>query len=118
MFGADPMAKSITATAVSNADRKPPHRPSKNTCLYGESIIMTKYLTLVFVLVASAASAQQLSMSEKLALRDNCVQDIKTLCPGIKPGGGLLMDCIKSKKDQLSQPCADTITEIAAKRQN
>lgn len=76
---------------------------------------MTKYLTVFFMLVATAASAQQLSMSQKMELRDNCGNDIKSLCPGIKPGGGQLMTCIKSKQDQLSKVCADTITKMQAK---
>ncbi len=73
---------------------------------------MTKYLTLALVLVATGASAQQLSGAERAALRDNCKQDIQTLCAGITPGGGRLIDCIRVNKDKLSKPCADTITSV------
>lgn len=79
---------------------------------------MFKYFAVVFFATASVASAQQLSMSDKLALRDNCKQDIQTLCPNVKPGDGGLMACVKQNKDKLSPTCSATITDVMAKRKN
>lgn len=36
-----------------------------------------------------------------------CAQDVKTLCAGIEPGQGRIKQCLKSKKDQVSQACKD-----------
>ncbi|AYD02993.1 cysteine rich repeat-containing protein [Neorhizobium sp. NCHU2750] len=79
---------------------------------------MFKYLAVAFLASASVASAQQLSMSDKLALRDNCKQDFQELCPGIAPGDGKLMACINQKKDKLSSACSSTIAGIMAKRKS
>jgi hypothetical protein len=77
---------------------------------------MQKYLPLLLVLVATSVSAQELSFSQKLQLRADCKADISRLCPGIAPGGGRLIQCIKTQKDQLSTPCATTIAKLVASR--
>lgn len=79
---------------------------------------MYRYLAVIFLGTAGAAAAQQLSMSDRLALRDNCKEDIKTLCPAIQPGGGKLMTCVEQNRDKLSKACATTIADLAAKRKN
>lgn len=78
---------------------------------------MRKYLPLVFVLIATSLSAQELSIPQKLQLESACKADIARLCPGIEPGGGRLIACIQGKKDQLSKPCATAIANIKASRQ-
>lgn len=77
---------------------------------------MTKYLIVFFMATTSIASAQQLSISEKMELRADCGQDFKRLCPGIQPGDGALKACIKSKEDQLSKTCAGTISKLMTKK--
>ncbi len=79
----------------------------------------TYYLAIAFVALAGTASAQQLSMSQMAELRQDCGEDIKRLCPGIQPGGGRLMGCVKEKQDQLSKTCSDTMGKMmAARKQN
>ena len=77
---------------------------------------MKKYAVLFFFVSAAAASAQQLSVSDKLALRNNCKADVQKLCAGVEPGDGTLMVCMQENKDQLSQQCSDTIGKLMAKR--
>jgi hypothetical protein len=79
---------------------------------------MHRYLTAVFLMTAGAASAQQLSMSDRLALRDNCKQDVERLCPDVQPGSGGIAACLQEKKSQLSETCSTTITDMLAKREN
>jgi len=79
---------------------------------------MLKYVTAILLMTAASASAQQLSMSDRLALRDNCKQDIQKLCPNIKPGGGELLACVREKQDQLSQECSATLTDMMARKKN
>lgn len=79
----------------------------------------TYYLAIAFVALAGTASAQQLSMSQMAELRQDCGEDIKRLCPGIQPGGGRLMGCVRQKQDQLSETCSDTMGKLmAARKQN
>jgi len=77
---------------------------------------MTRYIFAFLLASAGIASAQQLSMSDKLALRDNCKEDIQKMCPGVKPGDGGLMACVKQKKDKLSAQCSATIAALAEKQ--
>lgn len=83
---------------------------------------MLRYLGVIFLITAATASAQQMSqnmsMADRMALRDNCKQDIQKLCPGIEPGGGKVMACIKEKQSELSQACSATISDLMARKQN
>lgn len=78
---------------------------------------MNKYaITLALSLAtASSVSAQQLSMSQKLQIREDCGQDFRSLCPGLRPGDGQLMGCVQSKKDQLSKTCSETLAKLMPK---
>lgn len=39
------------------------------------------------------------------ALRQACMQDIRTLCAGSEPGGGKILMCLRSHRDQVSDGC-------------
>lgn len=74
-------------------------------------------LALILSLAAmSSVSAQQLSMSQKMQIWDDCSDDFQKLCPGLRPGGGQLMGCVQSKKDQLSKVCSETLAELMARK--
>ncbi len=79
---------------------------------------MFKYTTAILLMTATVASAQQLSINDRLALRDNCKQDIQKLCPDIKPGGGELLACVQEKKAELSQQCSTTLADLTARKRN
>ncbi len=49
------------------------------------------------------------------ALRSYCGPDVKRLCPGIKPGGGRIMQCLKSNKMGLTVGCAKALQALKAK---
>ncbi|SMO93930.1 hypothetical protein [Paracoccus laeviglucosivorans] len=77
---------------------------------------MNRYgLILLALTSATPALAQQkLTRDEALAIKANCTQDVRTLCPGIRPGDGELMACIQAQESQLSQPCTTTLDAIRA----
>jgi hypothetical protein len=76
---------------------------------------MNRYIIAFLLASAGAASAQeQLSMSQKMELRDNCKQDIQQLCPGVEPGDGGIMACVKENKAKLSGMCSATIDKLLA----
>lgn len=69
---------------------------------------------LMLVLATGSLHAQQMSREEAQKLRAACEADIRRLCPGISPGGGRLMACVREKPDQLSRPCAEALKAAAA----
>ncbi|MFK0332795.1 hypothetical protein ACIQUB_16895 [Rhizobium sp. NPDC090275] len=79
---------------------------------------MNKYaISLALSLAAvTGVSAQQLSMSQKLQIREDCSSDFRKLCPGLRPGDGQLMRCVQSKKDQLSKICSHTLATLMPKK--
>lgn len=51
------------------------------------------------------------------AVRQACMADIKSLCDGIQPGGGRLQQCIRGKRDQLSQGCKTVLMQARQQKQ-
>jgi cysteine rich repeat protein len=45
-----------------------------------------------------------------------CEDDLLTFCPGIKPGGGRVAQCLKANKDNLSDDCKAAILEVKEKQ--
>jgi hypothetical protein len=50
-------------------------------------------------------------------LRTYCMSDIKRLCKGIEPGGGRLIQCLKTHKKEMSVGCAQALQKLKAKKQ-
>mgnify|MGYP000923938131 CR=1 FL=1 len=42
-------------------------------------------------------------------LRSACSADIRTLCAGVAPGGGRIMQCIANRGADLSPACKDVL---------
>lgn len=60
---------------------------------------------LLALLVVPAAAQNAANEVQKA-----CQNDIKTLCSGVKPGGGRIRDCIMGKTDQLSPSCKTALS--------
>jgi hypothetical protein len=45
------------------------------------------------------------------ALHAACDADIQKLCPGIQPGGGRILACLKQNKDAVSDTCKQAIVK-------
>lgn len=41
-----------------------------------------------------------------------CTADAKTLCKGVRPGGGRLQMCLKRNEAKLSEPCRKTVDSV------
>ncbi|MGB7966789.1 MAG: cysteine rich repeat-containing protein [Methylocella sp.] len=50
-------------------------------------------------------------------IRTYCMSDIKRLCEGIEPGGGRLIQCLKTHKKEMSVGCAQALQKLKAKKQ-
>jgi len=42
-------------------------------------------------------------------LRTACATDVQKLCPGVQPGGGRIVACLKEHKDEVSDVCKQAI---------
>jgi hypothetical protein len=47
-------------------------------------------------------------------LRSACGVDVRTLCDGVAPGSGRLMQCLAAQSASLSPDCRDVLSEFAA----
>jgi Cysteine rich repeat len=52
------------------------------------------------------------------ALRSACAADIEKLCPGIQPGGGRIMQCLKQHKTEVSDSCKQAIVKARQAKSN
>ena len=51
---------------------------------------------------------------ELFVLRSACSADVRTLCGGVAPGGGRIMQCLANKAADISPACKDVLTQFAA----
>lgn len=50
------------------------------------------------------------------AMRQACMQDARSLCPGSEAGGGKIMMCLRSHKDQVSDGCKSAVQHLREAR--
>lgn len=41
-----------------------------------------------------------------------CKDDVERLCAGVQPGGGRILQCLKSHKEQMSVGCAQGLQKM------
>jgi hypothetical protein len=46
-------------------------------------------------------------------MRSACGADVRTLCAGVEPGGGRIIECLATQSASLSQPCRDVLSQFA-----
>jgi len=46
---------------------------------------------------------------------NECRDDLKKHCSGVKPGEGPPLDCLEKKKDLISDPCKNAIKDVVQK---
>jgi hypothetical protein len=56
-------------------------------------------------------AAQTPSAQAMADARAACDTDLKKLCPGVQPGGGRIIACLKQHKDELSNGCKQAIAK-------
>ena len=50
---------------------------------------------------------------ELLVLRSACSGDVRTLCGGVAPGGGRIMQCLATQAGSISPACKDVLAQFA-----
>jgi hypothetical protein len=51
---------------------------------------------------------------ELFVLRSACGADVRTICGGVAPGGGRIVQCLATNAGQLSPACKDVLSQFAA----
>ena len=65
---------------------------------------------VTLVLVSFPGSA----LTAKAGLLSYCRADAERLCPGVPPGGGRIVACLKAHKLEVSVGCAKAVQKIKA----
>lgn len=52
---------------------------------------------------------------ELFVLRSACGADVRTICGGVAPGGGRIVQCLATNAGQLSPACKDVLAQFAAR---
>ena len=71
------------------------------------------FSALMTVAVGDQPAAAQSAPPSAAQPRTACAADVRTLCADVTPGGGRIMQCMKEKRDQLSEGCKSAL--IAAR---
>jgi hypothetical protein len=66
----------------------------------------------VIVSLSTAVFAQSNQMQQAMRY---CRADMERLCPGVPPGGGRIVRCLKAHKMEMSVGCAMTLRRIKAR---
>jgi len=71
-------------------------------------IVVASVLSLTLMSFSGSAQAQ----GGPLAY---CKADAARLCPGVKPGGGKLLGCLKQHENEVSVGCAKELKAVKSK---
>ncbi len=71
---------------------------------------------LITVAFGEPPAAAQTPSQPAGQVRTACAADVRTLCSGVTPGGGRIAQCMREKKDQLSEGCKSAL--MASNRSN
>jgi hypothetical protein len=52
---------------------------------------------------------------ELFVLRSACGADVRSICGGVQPGGGRIVQCLATNAAQLSPACKDVLSQFAAR---
>jgi Cysteine rich repeat len=75
---------------------------------------MVRRLTFasLFSLAVVSLAGSALAQTEAMAL---CKSDAARLCPGVQPGGGRIIGCLKAHQKEMSVGCAQALQKMKAK---
>ena len=62
-----------------------------------------------------AAAQLERAVAALTYLANECREDLKTFCSGIKPGEGRLLQCIDKNKEKISSRCKQAIKDVGSR---
>ncbi len=70
-------------------------------------------ISVLLLLSATTAQAQQPSQAQRDALRQSCRSDFIANCSGVTPGGKDALDCLKRNLTNLSSACQAAVSALS-----
>ena len=78
-----------------------------------------RHLALASALsLAALVSAESGALAQQAAAMKYCKADFERLCPGVQPGGGRIIACLKEHKEEVSIGCGMALPAMKAKMGN
>ena len=68
--------------------------------------------SLLSLAAFSLPASAQTAAPDPMAL---CKDDVARLCPGVEPGGGRIVGCLKAHKMEMSVGCAKALQHMKAR---
>jgi hypothetical protein len=65
--------------------------------------------------LAALMSAAPAALAQQAAAMKYCKADLERLCPGVQPGGGRIIGCLKAHKEEVSIGCGKALQAMKAK---
>lgn len=65
--------------------------------------------------LAALMSAAPVALAQQAAAMKYCRADVERLCPGLQPGGGRIIGCLKAHKEEVSIGCGKALQAMKAK---
>ena len=65
--------------------------------------------------LAALASTELGAFAQQAAAMKYCKADVERLCPGVLPGGGRIIACLKAHKEEISIGCGKALQAMKAK---
>ena len=65
--------------------------------------------------LAALLSGAPSALAQQAAAMKYCKADFERLCPGVQPGGGRIIGCLKAHKEEVSIGCGKAIHAMKAK---
>jgi hypothetical protein len=77
--------------------------------------MIARRLILAAASTVALMSLTDAALAQMEGVMKYCKPDAERLCPGVEPGGGRLIGCLKAHKMEISVGCAKTLQGIKAK---
>jgi hypothetical protein len=68
------------------------------------------------LVVAAGVLVPMLALAEGGPMHGACMNDVKSLCGSIQPGGGRIRDCMREHRAQLSMTCKAALADRMLER--
>ena len=65
--------------------------------------------------LAFIASTESGALAQQAEAMKYCKADVARLCPGVQPGGGRIIGCLKAHKEEVSIGCGKALQAMKAK---
>jgi hypothetical protein len=110
-------------TFVSKIQKDPPKPSQRYRSFFGSTAPVRKRGIIMFIRQLTAASlvafalislagSTQTATAQALKF---CKEDVARLCPGVAPGGGKIIECLKQHENEVSIGCGKELKAIKAK---